>query len=240
MHAPKKYLDRFSGLDPERQVYAAMVSAVDDGIGALREELRKQGLLDDTCIFLLGDNGATTEPRAGLASQPATAGKNKPYRGNKFSLFDGGMHVAGMMSWPGHVPAGKVSNEVVMSMDVLPTITGAAGVSIPSGHVLDGRDILPVASSGGKSPHEAIYWMQQGQLAIRRGKWKLVENGFTAERWPEGQKRLTGDDALFLSDVEADPGESKNLRRTNPNVADELATMAHKWQAEMKQFLPAP
>lgn len=238
MHAPKKYLDRYSGLDRERQVYAAMVSAVDDGIGMVREELRKQGILDDTCIFFLGDNGATTEPRAGLDAQPATAGKNAPYRGYKFSLFDGGMHVPGMVSWPGRLPAGKVSNEIVMSMDVLPTITGAAGASIPAGHAIDGRDILPIVSSGGKSPHEAIYWMQQGQLAVRRGKWKLVENGFTAERWPEGQKRLSGDDALFLSDLEADPGESKNLRRTHPNVADELATMAHKWKAEMEALLP--
>jgi arylsulfatase A-like enzyme len=236
MHAPKKYFDRFTGLDAERQVYAAMVSAVDDGVGMVREELRHQGLLDDTCILFLGDNGATTEPRAGLDTKPATAGKNGPYRGFKFSLFDGGMHVPGMISWPGRVPAAKVVNEVVMSMDVLPTITGIAGARVPAGHVIDGRDILPVAVSGGKSPHEAIFWMQGGQLAVRRGKWKLVVNGSTADRSPDGRQALKGDDAMFLSDLEADPGESKNLRRVHPNVADELATKAHQWRGEMEKL----
>jgi arylsulfatase A-like enzyme len=237
MHAPKKYLDRFPGMDFERRVYAAMVSAVDDGIGMVREELRRQGLLDDTCIFFIGDNGATTEPRAGLDGKPATAGQNGPYRGYKFSLFDGGMHVPGIMSWPGEIPAGKTVNEVVMSMDVLPTIITAAGMRAPSGHIIDGRDILPVVSGGAKSPHDAIFWMQNDQLAVRRGKWKLVIDGFTAERWPEGRTPLQGEDAIFLSDLDADPGESRNLRRANPRLVDELATLAQKWKAEMQALI---
>ena len=234
MHAPKKYLDRYSGLDPERQVYAAMVSAVDDGIGMLREELRRSGLLEDTCIFFLGDNGATTEPRAGLDGKPATAGRNGPYRGYKFSLFDGGMHVPGLISWPAKVPAGKTVSEVVMSMDVLPMATSAASAQVPKGYVLDGRDILSV-TTGARSPHEAIFWAQEKQLAVRRGKWKLVVNGFSAENWPDGRKPLEGEDSMFLSDLDADPGESKNLRRSNPQLVDELATLAHRWRAEMER-----
>lgn len=240
MHAPDKYVERFPQMDFERRIYAAMVSAVDDGIGMVREELRRNGLLDNTCVMFVGDNGATTEPRAGLEGAPATAGRNKPYRGFKFSLFDGGMHVPGMISWPDRVPSGRTSHEVVMTMDVLPTICNSAGARLRDGYVIDGRDILPVASGGAKSPHEAIYWMQGGQLAVRKGKWKLVIDGFTAESWPDGRKPLDGEDAMFLSDLERDPGESTNLRRTHPNVLDKLATIAQKWKAEMEKFLPPP
>ena len=238
MHAPDKYVQRFSGLDFERRIYAAMVSAVDDGVGMVREELRRLGLLDNTCIIFAGDNGATTEPRAGLDGKPATAGRNAPYRGYKFSLFDGGIHVPGIISWPDRVPSGITSPEVVMTMDVLPTVCNSAGVKLPRDYVIDGRDILPVAAAGAKSPHEAVFWMQGGQLAVRKGKWKLVINGFTAENWPEGRKPLEGDDAMFLSDLEKDPAESTNLRRAHPNVLDELATMAQKWKGEMEKFLP--
>jgi arylsulfatase A-like enzyme len=228
MHAPDKYVDRFPQMDFERRIYAAMVSAVDDGIGMVREELRWNGLLDNTCVMFVGDNGATTEPRAGLEGAPATAGRNKPYRGFKFSLFDGGMHVPGMISWPDRVPSGRTSHEVVMTMDVLPTICNSAGARLPDGYVIDGRDILPVASGGAKSPHEAIYWMQGGQLAVRKGKWKLVIDGFTAESWPDGRKPLGGEDAMFLSDLdkrsrrvhESAPDSSERARRTGDHSAE--------------------
>lgn len=232
MHAPQKYIARFPDLPFERRVYAAMISAVDDAIGRVLEELRRAGISDDTCIFFLGDNGATTEARAGLNSQPATAGRNRPYRGFKFSLFDGGMHVPGILRWPGRVPAGKVVSEVAMSMDVLPTICKAAGVSIPENYVIDGKDILGLAVSQRPSPHKAIFWSYGKQVAVRRGKWKLVINGIVWDGAPESRKPLEGEDSVFLSDLEADPGESKNLRRVHPEIVDELSTLVHKWYEE--------
>jgi arylsulfatase A-like enzyme len=235
MHAPAKYLERFAALEPERRTYAAMISAVDDGIGRVMGELRRNGLIENTCIFFVGDNGATTESRAGLHGAAATAGKNGPYRGYKFSLFDGGMHVPGIMSWPGRIPKEQTNSELVMTMDILPTIAKAAGAALPSNHKIDGTDIFPVAASKAKSPHGALYWMQNGQLAIRRDRWKLVINGFTAENWPQGNKPLQGDDSMFLSDLENDPGESRNLRRQRPEIVDELATMAYKWREQMRE-----
>jgi arylsulfatase A-like enzyme len=233
MHAPKKYVQRFADLPFERRVYAAMIAAVDDGIGAVTRELDRLGLANDTLIFFVGDNGATTEPRAGVGGNAATAGSNRPYRGYKFSLFDGGMHVPGIMRWEGTLPAGAVSREVCISMDVLPTISRAAGAALPDDHRIDGQDILGVAAGKTKSPHSAVFWMQGDQLAVRRGKHKLVINGFTAEDWPAGRQPLTGNDAMFLSDLEADPGESMNLRAVYPNLADELATLAHQWKQSM-------
>ncbi|MEZ5355282.1 MAG: sulfatase-like hydrolase/transferase [Bryobacteraceae bacterium] len=233
MHAPARYRNRFPNLAPERRTYAAMLSAVDDAVGRIRSTLTQHNILENTLIFSIADNGATTEPRAGLEQQPATAGDNKPYRGFKFSLFDGGMHVPGIMSWPSRIPSGRTIGETVMTMDILPTACAAAGVALPAGHKIDGANILPVATSSASSPHDVIFWDNNGQLAARKGNWKLVLNGNEYGRTPETRKPLTGDDAMFLSDLAADPGETTNLRRLHPNVVDELSTRIQAWKAEV-------
>jgi arylsulfatase A-like enzyme len=227
MHAPARYLARFPKLEPERRTYAAMISALDDAVGQVMATVRELGLAENTLVFFSADNGATREARAGLNQKPATAGNNAPFRGYKFSAFDGGMHVPMAMSWPGVIPKGQVLRQIGSHLDVLPTIVKAAGA--PAKRTIDGADALPIAASGAKSSHEAIYWSQAGQLAVRRGPWKLVKNGRTYDGTPDGNKPLTGDDALFLSNLEEDPGESKNLRHVDARVADELETMAEAW-----------
>lgn len=233
MHAPKKYLERFPGLEPERQMYAAMLSAADDGVGEIVRAIEETGQRGNTLIFFLGDNGATTEARAGLGGKPATAGSNGPFRGFKFSLFDGGMHVPGAMSWPGRIPAGQTIEEIVMTADILPTICGAAGVAVPGDRTIDGRDAMGVAAKGARSAHGEVFWANGKQLAVRRGYWKLVINGITYDRTEEGKKPLTGDDAMFLANLKDDPGETKNLRHLHPELVDELASLVHKWRREV-------
>ncbi len=217
-------------------MYAAMLAAADDGVGEILRAIEATGQRDNTLIWFGGDNGSTTEARGGLNQRPATAGSNAPFRGYKFSVFDGGMHVPAMLSWPGVIPARQTIREVAMTADLLPTICGAAGVPVPSDRTIDGRDILPVASSGAKSPHGAICWSEGGQLAVRRGPWKLVINGVVWDGTEIGRKPLTGDDALFLSNLEDDPGESRNLRREHPELVDELATLAHRWREELDRL----
>lgn len=235
MHAPARYMARFPNLGRERRTYAAMISALDDAVGQVMGTLRELRLLDDTLVFVTGDNGATRESRAGLDQKPATAGNNAPFRGNKFSAFDGGMHVPMMMSWPGVIPKGQVLNQVGSHLDLLPTITKAAGVAPPADRTLDGFDALPMAASKAGSTHDAIFWSSGGQLAVRRGNWKLVKNGKTFDGTPTGNQALTGDDALFLSNLDADPGESKNLRHENPALADELDTLAEQWLKRVRE-----
>jgi len=229
MHAPRQYVERFPGLDPERRMYAAMLSAADDAVGQVMRTLRELRLVDNTLVFFTGDNGATREARAGLNQKPAAAGNNAPFRGNKFSAFDGGMHVPMIMNWPAAIPKGQVRQQIGSHLDVLPTICKAAGVAAPSDRTMDGFDALPMAVSGAESHHDAIYWSSGGQLAVRRGQWKLVKNGKTFDGTPEGSQALAGDDALFLSNVVDNPGESKNLRHQFPAVVDELDTMAEAW-----------
>lgn len=230
MHAPRKYVERFPGLERERQMYASMLSVADDGVGEILRSLDRTGLRDNTLIFFLGDNGATTEKRAGLDQKPATAGDNSPFRGFKFSVFDGGMHVPAAMSWPGVVPRNQVIREVVMTADILPTVCKMAGVLLPTDRTIDGFDILPVVTGHARSPHETIFWANGKQLAVRRGKWKLVIDGIEYGRTEESHEPLQGDDAMFLSDLVADPGESRNLRHDHPELVDELASAVHHWR----------
>jgi len=236
MHAPAKYLERFPGLEPERRMYAAMLAAADDQVGRIVSTLERTGQRENTLIWLLGDNGATTERRAGLQQRIATAGKNGPFRGYKFSTFDGGTHVPSLVNWPGHVPAGRRSEELLMTPDILPTSCHVAGVALPGDRTYDGRNVWDVVSGAGKSPHEFFAWANGPQLAIRKGKWKLVLNGVTHDGTPEGSKPLEGEDAVFLSNLEEDPGEKRNLRRAEPKVSDELQTLLHRWREEVTRF----
>jgi len=230
MHAPRKYLDRFPDLPPERRMYAAMLAAADDMVGGIVAALERTGQRERTVIFLLGDNGATTERRAGLNQEIATAGHNTPFRGYKFSAFDGGMHVPALVNWPGHLPGGRI-DPIVMTADILPTVAQLAGAKLPDDRTFDGRDIWPVLTGDAPSPHQYVAWAQGPQLAIRKGKWKLVLNGVTHDGTPAGQKPLEGEDAVFLSDLDRDPGESQNLRRRHPEVVDELQTLLSLWRA---------
>jgi arylsulfatase A-like enzyme len=233
MHAPEKYMQRFPSLAPERRTYAAMIAAVDDGIGAIRNALASSGRLENTLLVFLGDNGATTEKRAGLNQEFATAGDNAPFKGFKFSLFDGGTHVPAFIHWPAALPRPAVNREPVQSMDILPTALAAAGLKPPGG--MDGASLLPVLREGAKSPHEALYWTQGGQTAVRRGDWKLVLNGRLYDRRPEGGKPLEGEDAAWLSNLAEDPGEARNLRRLHPNLVDELSTLAAQWKKTLPE-----
>jgi arylsulfatase A-like enzyme len=210
-------------------MYAAMLSAADDGIGEILGLIDTLGLRDNTMVFFSCDHGATREPRAGLNQQPATGGSNSPLRGYKFSLFEGGMRVPAIMSWPGVIPPNQVIHEVGMHMDLLPTILAAVGATLPANRTIDGKSLLPVVTSRARSPHEAIFWSSAGQLAARRGPWKLVINGMIADGTPRGREKLQGEDGVFLSNLEEDIGETRNRRSDNPAVAEELARLAREW-----------
>ena len=236
MHAPQKYVDRFRWLEPERRMYAAMIAAADDAVGKMIAALERSGQRDNTLIFVLGDNGATTERRAGLNQKPATAGRNGKFRGFKFSTFDGGMHVPAIVNWPGKVAAGARNQEVLMTADVLPTVCAATGASLPGDRTIDGHSILPVLNQGAKSPHPFVAWSNGQQLAIRKGPWKLVLNGIPYDGTPDGDKPLTGEDAVFLSNVDEDPGETQNLRRKQAGIVDELQTLVARWRKDVEGF----
>jgi arylsulfatase A-like enzyme len=229
MHAPEKYMQRFAGLPWERQVMAAMLAAVDDGVGAVVQELERRGMRENTFIFFSSDNGPSRETRNWLdgTDRPYPGGTPGPLRGHKFSLFEGGIRMPTIMSWPGHIPAGQTIREVGATMDVFPTFLRAAGGD-PAEYTLDGADVLPMVTAGATSPHDCVFWEMNKQTAVRQGRWKLVLNGQLVEGLPP-------EDAVYLSDLEADPGETTNLAATQPQIAAKLQAAAEQWRVGIEQ-----
>ena len=153
MMAPKKYLDRFPAtMDRDRRMHLAMVAAVDDVVGAILDQVKRQGIEEDTVVWFQADNGATREIRASSDGKPYHGGSNGGFRGFKQGLFDGGMHVPAMLRAPGLVKPGTVWDRPAMSMDLLPTFVTLAGGKVPEG--IDGRDIIPCLLYTSPSPRD--------------------------------------------------------------------------------------
>ncbi len=228
MHAPKKYLDRFPNLPPDRRIMAAMLSAVDDGVGEISAELRRLGIQEDTVVFFQSDNGPSRESRNWMDGRgdPYYGGSPGCLKGHKFSLFEGGIRVPGIFCWPGHIPAGQVIHEPCAAMDVFPTLLSLAGGD-PSAYDLDGANILPVLMEGAKTPHRELFWEMEGQTAIRRGQYKLVLQGQLVESEPPQAP-------VFLSDLSVDPGETNNLADAMPELAEELTARATQWRSRLE------
>jgi arylsulfatase A-like enzyme len=229
MHAPQKYKDRFSHLPWDRQIMAAMISAVDDGVGQIINELKRQGIYENTCIFYQSDNGPSRESRNWLDGRedPYYGGSTGKLKGHKFSLFEGGIRVPGILSWPDHIPGEQIIDEPCAAMDIFPTFVKAAGGD-PYSYNIDGKDILPVAVNGEKSPHDYIFWEMGDQTAVRYKNYKLVLNGHLVEGEPV-------QDAVFLSDLSDDMAERCNLAEKMPELTEELKRKALAWREELEK-----
>lgn len=229
MHAPEKYMNRFKHLPWDRQVMAAMISAVDDGVGDIVDELKRNGLYENTCIFFQSDNGPSRESRNWMDGRPDPyyGGQAGSLKGHKYSLFEGGIRVPGIFSWPGKIPAGQIITEPCAAMDVFPTILTAAGAD-PAKYSIDGLNLEGVLTRGEPSPHSEIYWEMDRQTAVRSGKYKLVLNGALVEGEPP-------QDEVFLANLREDPAESINLAGEYPEIAAELKKKAESWRADIEE-----
>jgi arylsulfatase A-like enzyme len=230
MHAPREYFERFKHLEWHRRHQAAMVATVDDSIGEIMAVLKQEGLLENTVIFFQSDNGATIEKRC-LHDDSGDfyhGGSNDHYRGWKGGLYDGGIHMPAIFSWPGTIPAGTTCNQLGGAIDILPTFLGIAGVQVPKDRIIDGSDILPMTLGKAKSPHKRMFWQYGNQLAVREGIWKLTLNGKESF---EQDKSLP---EVFLADLSADPDEKHNLAESKPELAKRLSRMCHDWYDDVK------
>lgn len=167
LQAPPEHLDRVDSIaDTRRRTYAAMVTALDDGVGRLVAALGDLGLTDDTLVFFLSDNGGPT---------PANASDNSPLRATKGTVYEGGVRVPFVVSWPGQLAEGESYDPPVSALDIFPTLVAVAGGEPREG--LDGVDLLPFltgAESG--APHERLFWHTDAgdQHALRQAGYKLV------------------------------------------------------------------
>ena len=232
MEAPEKYLARFPNIaDAQRRTYAAMVSAMDDAIGRTLATLRDQKLEEDTLVIFLNDNGGPTMP-----TTTVNGSNNGPLRGSKRQTWEGGIRVAFAMSWKGHLEAGRVYDEPIIQLDVLPTALAAAGVAT-TGPELDGVNLLPFLTGQAQgAPHDALYWRLGGMMAIRRGDWKLVKTreGPLIDLDPSVLHDLSEAGLYNLSE---DIGETRNRASERPNKVKELTDLWQQWNAQLARPL---
>ena len=225
MVAQAKYLKLYEHLPMPRRIAAALCAGIDDSVGQIRNRLRERGLLDNTLVFFASDNGAASPSKRGEGGS-----SNAPYREYKTSLFEGGIRLPGIVSWPAKVPAGVVSDTPVIGLDIFATAAEAMGAELPNDRTIDGRSWFPLFKDPNNSIHDAIFFEWADQYAVRSGKWKYVENGFLNMEISR-KNRATGADAVFLTDAAVDPGERKNLRSQFPEVADKLGKLHQQWRA---------
>lgn len=221
MHADDARLKKFAAItDPTRRTYAAMMSAMDDAIGAVLGKLREKKLDQNTLVFFISDNGGPT-----MASTTVNGSINAPLRGSKRQTLEGGVHVPFIVSWPGTIPAGKYEQPVIQ-LDFAPTVLAAAGIDAP-GAKFDGVNLLPhLTGKNSAAPHDMLYWRFGEQMAIRGGDWKLVRYGSNEridpnETWPKLYR---------LSD---DIGEAKDLSQSEPAKVAELDAAWNAWNKEL-------
>jgi arylsulfatase A-like enzyme len=210
--APQEYLERNGQIaDDSRRTYAAMISAMDDGIGRVLEALEKRGMRENTLIVYQSDNGGVVN--AFFAGESEVKGKlpadNGPYREGKGTTYEGGTRVVGLMNWPGRIKPGTADG-MMHVVDMYPTLAALAGAKPGKNKPLDGMDMWPMLSEGKPSPRtEVVYNIEPMTAAVRQGDWKLV--------W-----KTTLPPRVELFDLAKDISESTNLATQNPEEVQRL------------------
>ena len=223
LDATEKYLKRFPGKMPERRRIAlAMMAAIDDGVGRIRDRLADHKLTENTLIFFISDNGAPL--KADMKDLPLSykkgawnGSRNDPWVGEKGMLTEGGIRVPFIVTWPGRLPTGKIYKHPVSSLDVGATAFELAGLSKDS--KLDGMNLIPHLTDKVKAPpHKKLFWRFWRQAAVREGKWKYYQAG----------------DRKYLFDLSSPEHEKVNLIKKHPEMAAELEASLQSWAKTLK------
>ncbi len=224
-----KWRERYADLDSPRNKYAAFLSSMDERIGLVVDHLEELGLRDNTIIILQSDHGHSVEERTFFGG-----GNPGPYRGAKGCLFEGGIRVPSIVSWPSRLPQGEVREQMAVGCDWFPTLAQFAGAELP-GHHLDGKSLVQVLENAdAPSPHDSFYWQlgrgKQPQWVVRRGDWKLLGNP-TDRRAPDS---ITDDDRWFLANLKQDKTESENLAGQYPEVVQAMVRLQQQYAASIE------
>ncbi|MAD81224.1 MAG: N-acetylgalactosamine-6-sulfate sulfatase [Planctomycetaceae bacterium] len=193
--------------DRIRPKYKIMLEEMDKGIGQILDTIRSTDMAERTFVFFLSDNGAIG------------AGSNRPFRGGKFSHYEGGHRVPAIAWWPGKIKAGSKSDQLALGMDLLPTFTELAGIDIPTERHLDGRSIRGLLLSGDDLKTRRVYFGYEPKLgtAMRDGSWKMIVKM----------------DRVELYDLSKDIGESTNLVAQHAERAAAMKLAIETWKKEV-------
>jgi arylsulfatase B len=217
MQAPNASVDAFADIaDPQRRVFAAMLMHLDKSVGAILDKLEERKLRDNTLVIFISDNGGPTRE---LTSS------NEPYRGGKGDVYEGGIRVPFIVSWPGTLPSGHDYHHPIIATDTLPTALAAAesGQADPS---LDGVNLLPYLQGKREGvPHETLYWRMGDRQALRQGDWKIVRH-----------TRSEKEAGWQLYNLAEDIGESSDLAAKQSEIVERLAK---EWNAMNERMVEA-
>jgi arylsulfatase A-like enzyme len=203
-----------------REDYVRMLERADEGVGKLLSALESRGIAKNTLVIFTDDNGGEWLSR------------NEPFTRRKGTLWEGGIRVPLIMSWPGRIPAGKVSSQIAMTMDVTATVLAAAGASANPLYPLDGIDLTPIARGQSPSVTRDVFWRiplpGRRQSAVRSDHWKLVIDemapsfGFS----PAAQ--------VYLFDLSTDPAERTDLAASHSTLVAELRAKIQAWERDVQ------
>ena len=188
-----------------REDYIAMLERADQGVGRILAALDKLGLRQNTLVIFTNDNGGEWLSR------------NAPLFHHKASVWEGGIRVPALVRWPGRIPAGKVSGQVGMTMDLTASILAATGTAVPADMRLDGVNLLPVFEGRAPLVERTLFWRVAGQQAVRSGDWKLVVDR----------------NRQMLFNLRTDIGERTNVIGARSAIARRLHSLLAAWQSEV-------
>jgi len=222
----EKWRKKYEHLEDPRRIYAAFVSTLDELIGKVVRHLDKSGLRENTLIIWLSDHGHSIESRTFSGG-----GSSGDYRGHKFTLWEGGIRIPCIVSWPGRIPQNAVRNQVAASIDWMPTIAEYCGVKLPEVNI-DGKNIKSIIDSAdAHSPHDVLHWETDKHWAVREGDWKLVHNGPATDYKGRNIPQVEN----FLSNMTEDVTETKNLAEAHPEIVERLTGLHEQWLKEVNR-----
>lgn len=231
LQGEKKWLDYYKdkGVQSPRDKYSAFISTMDEKIGLVLHKLGALGLKENTIVIFQPDQGFSEEIR-GFGG----GGSAGILRGSKFSLFEGGIRVPAIISWPNGIEPNQVRDQFASNIDWFPTLAEFCGIQLPE-HTLDGKSLVNIIKNQSMpAAHKVFFWKQGGteekpQLAVRKDDWKLLRYPIFA------QQDELDEQGYFLVNLHNDLGEKKNLSQSYPQVVKELKSLLDKWLLEVEQ-----
>lgn len=228
---------------PSNPIYAAMIEHVDRSVAKVIKVLEEEGLSENTVVIFFSDNGGLISrfdripliaksklDLFGDSPRQYIASSNAPLRGEKGTVYEGGIREPLIVKWPGQIPAGEVSEALISSVDFYPTLLKLAGVKPPVSQTLDGESLVPILTSNQFDSERALFWHYPvyhhdvPASAVRKGDWKLIEN------------LVTGQSSLYY--LPSDISEAMDLSGLYPDKAKNMHTLLLQWQQQVGAEFP--
>ena len=208
--------------DDVESAYKSTIEALDLAVGNIMDKIRESGLSDNTMVFFTSDNGPVKEE------------SSKPFTGRKSGLYEGGTRVPGIAWWPGKIKPGQINNELIVTMDIFPTLTSLAGIMLDETLNLDGIDFSNVLLKNGGLPQRRVFWEKPAGVymdhfdvrreAVRQGNWKLLRDRSGEE--------------LKLFNLDTDTAEQFDISATYPEKVQEMYSAFLAWRQEVYSEAP--